>query len=44
MAGVIVARNFDAGTLVGPGGDPSWPWPTCTLKLEAESPNSTPAA
>ena len=36
MAGVIVARNFDAGSLVGPGGDPIVAVADLrTLKLEA---------
>ena len=36
VAGVIVARNFDAGTLVGPGGDPIFAVADLrTLKLEA---------
>jgi RND family efflux transporter MFP subunit len=36
MAGVIVARNFDAGNLVGPGGDPIVAVADLrTLKLEA---------
>ena len=36
VAGVIVARNFDAGTLVGPGGDPIMAVADLrTLKLEA---------
>lgn len=36
VAGVIVARNFDAGTLVGPGGDPILAVADLrTLKLEA---------
>ena len=36
VAGVIVARNFDAGTLVGPGGDPIVAVADLrTLKLEA---------
>ena len=36
VAGVIVARNFDAGTLVGPGGDPIFAVADLrALKLEA---------
>ena len=36
VAGVIVARNFDAGSLVGPGGDPIMAVADLrTLKLEA---------